>query len=153
MTTKLQRRGRKSDRWNCGRHPTTPLPPSRIKHNESVGCWRCSKEYKDRTRPLRAMKWDRGFMPCGRHPRRKCNRSFYVLNAARRCSSCRSLNADGELRGGYKRFRKKRNRSEEKRDYQHKYNQDPRKKKRQNMLARIRYWKKKKQRRRRSKTG
>ena len=43
----------------------------------------------------RADQWDNGWIPCDRHPERRCNRSLYVARGTRRCGSCKNRRTDG----------------------------------------------------------
>lgn len=49
------------------------------------------------TRSRRAQRWDNGFVSCIIHLDRRCNRSFYVHNGNRKCGTCHTRNAEGEL--------------------------------------------------------
>lgn len=39
----------------------------------------------------RAEKWDFVFIPCMKHPSRRCNRSAYVSRGNMRCGSCKNI--------------------------------------------------------------
>ena len=136
---------KRKNRPTCTHHPTTPLPPSRIKRREYTGCWRCVKEYLQRTRPQRALRWRKEFIPCVRHPKRKCNKSYYVANAARRCAGCLNKNSKDEIIPSRTHWHKKWADSGEKAMWMKAYRQRPSTKKRQNRLARERYHKRKRE--------
>jgi|GEM_PF-3454382 len=50
----------------------------------------------------RAKKWDSTFIPCKRHPERRCNRSAFVSSGHYRCARCKSHRVSGEMRPSYR---------------------------------------------------
>jgi len=82
----------------CVKHGKPIQPSNWWRGCRKSGCCRCVA-YKKKTRKLRAKKWESCFIPCIKHADRRCNRSAYVCNAARKCASCRDRLKDGTLRG------------------------------------------------------
>lgn len=48
-------------------------------------------------RESRAKKWDSEFIPCNKHPNRRCNRSTYVTRENMRCGSCKNSAISGTV--------------------------------------------------------
>lgn len=42
--------------------------------------------------------WQTTFIPCNRHPERRCNRSDFVGTRIKRCGRCKSFRIDGSPR-------------------------------------------------------
>jgi hypothetical protein len=51
--------------------------------------------------PARNMRWYGEFIPCAKHPYRRCNRSSFANKNVRRCARCLKRRSDGSLRPAY----------------------------------------------------
>ena len=61
----------------------------------------------EETRKRRGERWDREFIPCKKHPDRRCNRSSFVNTRHRYCGSCKTnLRPDGSRRPAHLRHEK-----------------------------------------------
>lgn len=98
-------------RVRCKKHPDTFLMPSREKSGWKTGCWRCTWESIKRNRPKREERWRTTFIPCARHPERRCNRAHYVIVATRRCRGCLHFKSDGSRGASHRRHRERCRRS------------------------------------------
>ena len=67
----------------------------RMKGIEIDGGSMKAEEHKTERRALRGDQWDRTWIPCDRHPERRCNRSLYAARGTRRCGSCKNRRVDG----------------------------------------------------------
>src|SRR5487761_140823 len=90
----------------CPKH-NRPALPVRAK-NHRTACSSCQVESYAKGRKSREMRWMVEFIPCIRHPERRCKRSEYVKNCVRRCASCTWRNANGQSRSILKRNRLRR---------------------------------------------
>lgn len=95
----------KLPRKECARHPGTFLTPNREKRGHKVGCWRCRKDSLRKTSGKRAQRWNTEFIPCKRHPERRCQKAFFLATGTRRCAGCRQHLADGSLRPAARRHK------------------------------------------------
>ena len=84
-------------RWRCPHHPEKFVCPARQHRGRRTGCTSCisARTRSPAARTRRADKWDGGDIRCIHHPERKCNRSTYVIDGRRYCSSCHNHRADG----------------------------------------------------------
>ena len=84
----------------CERH-NKPICPSKWRSGfRKCGCSRCGTELKTSPswRKRREKKWDSKMISCIYHPNRRCNRSAYVRDGHRHCSSCRIRLSDNSYR-------------------------------------------------------
>jgi hypothetical protein len=84
----------------CTRH-NKPICPSKWRNGfRNSGCSRCGTEVT--TSPTqqarRKRKWDSKLIFCIIHPDRRCNRSTYIKNGHRHCSSCNDRLEDNSYR-------------------------------------------------------
>ncbi len=92
-------------RLRCPHHPQHFVKPHKQKLGNSSQCSRCTNIWKGspRAKRNRAQRWDVEDIRCLIHPGRSCNRSLYVHNGRRRCSSCQVHRADGSRKDSYQR--------------------------------------------------
>lgn len=89
-----------------------PIAPSDWKGgHRNTKCSKCKKESRQSpaVKQRRALKWEKEFIPCNKHSDRRCQKSPYVNNAKRKCSSCGNKLKEGIYRSALKRALSKKN--------------------------------------------
>lgn len=78
-----------------------PIQPSKWRQgNRTTKCTLCVNMYNrsPKNEARREKRWQENFIPCIKHPDRRCNRSVFVHNARRACGSCITRTPDGQKR-------------------------------------------------------